>query len=281
LGKEVHEFHLWLIKNILKVDDWLYERDVTRRMMGRYGKITVILVFVAYTFGVLLLGVIFASSVFALAVWLFLHALIQTVNNFAVFLNLANPSEFTTILTAEVIAILGSSIIARMFSREPKRTIPHLYQHAPPPSSNDDGVRSLKLTISNEHGQTAARQCEASVLFDALELRDIIDHAGAQFGPTYSETELDAKLLWNDGKRRLTLRSGQEDVLEVLREVPAKDGIEAHFEVPSSDPPWKSTICLRLKTFYIKVRVMPINGPHCTKSYTIRYDSVVHHWELF
>lgn len=207
--------------------------------------------------------------------------MVQSLVGFGAWLSLSNPSEFATILVAEVIAILGSSIIARIFSRGQKPIEPKLDLVPLPPKADKHGVKSYKLTVSNEEGQTGAIDCQASLILEGIEKRDVLDIVGAKFTSiNFTEAIQVEGLPWAEGSKVMTLRSGLVADVELLRLVPATKEMEAHFEVPSSDSSLKSTVCLRLKTFYVKVHVAPINGRHSTRSYTLGHSFSTGEWEL-
>ena len=192
LLKQFNQARTWLAEKIVvfrattkqyrtKIDEWSYAHDLTRRKLRRLTKIGFFLLFVAYTLAILFIGISLVSAHTALVVvQAILRALTQAVNRLAVFMNLSNPSEFTTILVAEVIAIFGSSIIARIFSREPKQIVPHLLLTRGAETKGEDGVRHLKMKVSNKTGETAALECEATITFVDVERRDVLDHGGAK-----------------------------------------------------------------------------------------------------
>jgi hypothetical protein len=283
--KRITQIKNWLRKLRRKVftyattiDNILYERNVTRR---RFWHATRIILIIGYSLFLLIIGAIAAPYAWvsaSAALPAMIQGLIRAITNFGEWLNLS--SDFATILVAEIIAIFGSSVIARIFTREPKRIEPILQLTPLSPKTNNDGTKSYQITVSNEWGETGALECQATVTFNGIEPRDVLDVAGAKLNSSNFTKNVQAKLLWNDGSKQMTLRSGQVDEVEVLRAVPARDGLEAHFEIPSSDKRWKSIICLRLKTFYITVWVAPLNGKHLTRPFTIGFDHATEEWEL-
>jgi hypothetical protein len=269
-----------LVRSPTQLDNWLYQRNITRRRVKRVIRLLAIAALVGfYSAGLVALGVLSAPSL-GVAFPAMVHAAIKSLSDFGAWLSLSNPSEFATILVAEIIAILGSSIIARIFTRGPKSIEPKLEIHPLLTQTLDGGVKSYKLNVSNEMGTTGAIECEAALVVEGIEKRDVLDIDGARFTTANFSETVEAKLIWPNGTTEMTLRSGRNDNVELLRLVPAKDGIEAHFMIPSPDKTWLSTICLRLKTFYIEVGVAPINGKHSKRSYTLGHSFSTGEWEL-
>jgi hypothetical protein len=213
-----------------------------------------------------------------LAVSVISRGLVQAFYNLGVSVSVPNPSEFVTYLAASVVTFIGSAIIARISRHEPRIIEPKL-EHLPIYSKvGKDGVRSYWLTVSNHGGETAAMACKATMILNGIEERDVLDIEGAKFNRTNFTESIEIQLKWVDGGTMMTLRSGEFDDAELLRFVPTNTATEAHFEVPSSDSSFKSTICLRLKTFYPKVIVSPINGRHVTHTYTIGLERNTNEW---
>jgi hypothetical protein len=119
---------------------------------------------------------------------------------------------------------------------------------------DEHGVKSYAVHVSNEEGETAALACQARIIFEDTDKREVLDIPDTRFTSSNFTQTMRTDLLWDDGRKHRTLRSGDDTEIEVLKLIPSGGGVEAHFEVPSCDSSWKSTVCLRLKTLYPKVR---------------------------
>lgn len=253
-----------------QIDDWLYDHNVTRRRVSHIGRNLFILAAITF-YSIILVGfgVLLSPNILA-ALGATVRFVVQNLSAFGAWLNLS--SDFATILVAEVIAILGSSIVARIFRREPRAIEPNLLFTVLPIMTDKEGVKSYRINVSNEKGETGALGCIPVVLLGDLEKRDVLDVVGAKTTAATFEENIEAELLWlSNRSKQTTLRSGENDDVELLRLVPAKNGVEAHFEVPSSDSKWQSVICLKLRTFYIRLRVVSVNARHATQDFTLGY----------
>jgi hypothetical protein len=262
-----------------KLADWLDKKGITERRV-KHG---------ARALAPLLLLVL--VSILLALLWILWHYYLsegtqklvkditRALTGFGEWLNLSSPGDFVVTLMAEIFAFAFATIVARMFAREPKLMAPRIALSARLPHTGEDGAMSYFVFVSNEEGETAALQCEAQIIFPEIGKNDVLDVVGARFSSSNFPSTVKAHLLWDDGDTERTLRSGDDTEIEVLRLIPARNGVEAHFEVPSSDKSWKSTICLRLTPFYPMVRIVPLNGRHTTHYYEL-HESQSKKWVL-
>lgn len=262
-----------------KLEDWLYRKDITERRI-KHG-VRKQAIFVLLILGAVLLALFWLlwDLYLSEATQKLVKNSIQTLTNFGVWLNLSNPGDFVVILVAELLAFLFATIVARMFAREPRLIEPRITLRARLPCTGADGTVSYFVFVSNEEGDTAALQCEAKIIISEIGKKDVLDVADTKFSSRNFPSTVKTRLLWDDGVTERTLRSGDDTEIEVLRLIPDRNGVEAHFEVPSCDSSWKSTICLRLKTLYPKVRIVPLNGKHRTHQYEL-HEAQSKEWVL-
>lgn len=265
-----------LLKLLSRIENWFYEKDITKRRVKHAPKPYVIIT----VSGLLLcLGVILWFA-FSLAI---ARIIVQDFLWLGAQLGLS--SDFATIIVAEVIAFVVGTVItivmARTFAPEPKVVAPKITSCPQPPRTGKDGVKSYAVHVSNEEGETAALACQARVILEDIVKRDVLDLPNTRFTSSSFTQTMKIDLLWDDGKKQRTLRSGDDTEIEVFRLIPASSGVEAHLEVPSCDGSWKSTVCLRLKTtFYPKVRIVPLNGKHATEEFVLHFNTSLKDWLL-
>jgi hypothetical protein len=263
-----------LLKLLSRIENWIFERNITKRRIKHAPKPYVIL---AVCGGLAILALILLISY-----WL---AVARSIVQYFLWLGaqLGMSSEFATIIVAELIAFVIGTVVVRIFTRSPKVLVPDITMWPKVlPRTDEHGVRSYTVRVSNEEGQTSAIDCEARIVLDDIDKREIIDLHGARLTSNNFAPSIKADLLWDDGKKQRTLRSGDDAVIVVLKHVPASGGIEAHFEVPSGDDSWRSTVCLRLgkRTLYPKLRIVPLNGKYAIQELELRFDSSAKDWVL-
>jgi hypothetical protein len=209
------------------------------------------------------------------------HTIMTDATNFGVWLNVPNPGEFVTYLVVSFVTFLGSAFVAWISRREPRIMEPKLgfglYSSI---IVTKDDIESFRINVSNEHGETSAIACEVTLTMDDIEKRDVLHSCGARFSPDNFSTTVETLLPWDNGRTQTTLRAGRSAQIELLRLVPAKGDVEAHFEIPSSDPKFTSTICLKLKTFYPRVVASPLNGRHSPRGFKTVWDRQMKKWDL-
>lgn len=278
LARSVHRLYAMALSFPKKTEDWFDKKGYTRRRIKHDARRLGTLIVLGFIL------VILALAWYPLLETLhsILRAITRTLTDFGEWLNLSNPGDFVVTLVAEILAFVFATIVAGLFarSREPKLLAPKIRFWPQRPRTNKDGTKSCTLCVSNEEGETAALECEARITINEITKRDILDLAYAKFNSCNFTPTIEADLLWDDGERLRTLRSGEDTEIEVLRLIPVRDGVEAHFEIPSCDDAWTSVVCLRLSRFYPKVRVVPFNSHHTTHSYKFQPSSKWKDWAL-
>jgi hypothetical protein len=254
--------------NIVTVDQYLYVHGFPRRRLKRGASFVVmfIAIFVLGGLFTILLG-FYGPKLIPPAI----QSSVQELTALGAWLKLS--SDFATIIVAEVIAIGGMSIIARMFRGKREPIGPNLWLEAKLPVTDKEGVKHYKVVVSNERGNRSAISCQARIIFSEVEKRDVLPLRTAKLNSDNFTATIKADLCWDDGTREYTLRSGDETEIEVLRRVPAIDRIEEHFEIPSCDTGWNALVGFRLKPFYPKLRIIPFNGRHVTSDLTLYYGT--------
>ena len=283
LAKVVATLYARLLPSLRRVEDWLYRQDITRRRVKRVLRwvgLGVLLLLLS-TLAVFVLYVLTTPGFAAFAtnmVNLLIQALVRLVAPF----KMVDPSELVTIIAATIVVSIGAAITG--FIRGPRKA-PSLpsplivirdggsYYH----KESDSIVHTL--VVSN-YGETAALACQARITFTDIEQRDIVDVAGmsVKFTRENFKSTIKSELRWNTGSKEVPIRSGDDAELEVLRIVPAKNGVIEHFEVPS-DEGWQSiTVILEPHRYYGEVRVVPLNGKFRATSFEIRPDKDKKRW---
>ncbi len=258
------------------IDDYFYARDYPRRKLKRIATLTIVFVMMFVLGGISVgsLGLYGPRAIPAA-----IQSAVQALNAFGAWLKLS--SDFATIIVAEIIAIGGMSLIARIFRGKRQRIGPYIALSPKSPETDTDGVKRYKVIVSNEDGTRTAISCQARIIFNEVEKRDILRVQTAKLSPDNFTSTIKADLCWADGSKEYTLRSGDDTEIEVLRFVPVREGIEAHFEIPSCDEHWNSVVCLNVKTFYPKVKVIPFNGKHETRDFMLQRDqTLARNWIL-
>jgi hypothetical protein len=187
-----------------------------------------------------------------------------------------DPRELVTIIAATFVVSIGATIVG-LLRRTPKvLNLPGpliairdggCYYH----EESDSRIHTIIIT---NYGETAALDCQARIIFADIEQRDIIDVVGTsvKFTRENFKSVIKSGLRWNTDSKAVTIRSGDDAELEVLKIVPAKNGVIEHFEVPS-DEGWRSiTVMLEPHRYYGEVRVVPLNGRFRATNFVIRPD---------
>jgi hypothetical protein len=249
------------------IDQYFYARDYTRRKLKRQVSFAIgaVVIFALGGISTVLLGLYGLTAVPAA-----IQSFVKELTALGAWLNLS--SDFATIVIAEILAIGGMSLIARIFRGKKQHIGPYIVLSPKLLETDTEGVKHYKVIVSNEEGTRTAISCQATIIFNEIEKRDILRVQTAKLNPDNFTSTIKTDLSWEDGAKEYTLRSGDDTEIEVLRLVPAREGIEAHFEIPSRDEHWGSVVCLNLKTSYPKVKVVPFNGKHETRSFTLERD---------
>jgi len=269
-----------ILSYLKKAEDWLYKQDVTPRRIKHALRpviwgVILLLSAVGSLFVLLLVYLSLTSGLGALATELvnqLLQGLVRLVEPF----KMINASELVTIIAATFVVSVGAAIVGLI--RGPLRV-----SNLPSPLiairdgdsyyHEESDSRVHALVVSN-YGETAAIACQARITFIDIEQRDIIDIAGmsAKFTHENFKSIIKSELRWNTGLKEVTIRSGDNIELEVLRTVEARIDVIEHFEVPS-DEGWRSmTVMLAPHRYYGEIRVVPLNGKFCATSFEIRPD---------
>jgi len=215
-------------------------------------------------------------------------------------------SEFATYITAQVLADLVSVVVIAFIAiiggyllygkiqrglqfpthniRIEKRQVTR---------TDENGVTTLYVRVSNEDGDEPAINCGARIVFNGITWRDIVEvpsarteYSVARLKPItnyFKTTSLRFELPWEDGLPKRTLLSGDDALLPVLKLVPARNGVPEHFEVPSivwtlpykgvpSLPDVRVGVCLRPLTEYGLIRIVPERGRFRRTKFTV-YES--------
>ncbi|MGA8856892.1 MAG: hypothetical protein WB643_06975 [Candidatus Bathyarchaeia archaeon] len=254
--------------NATMIDQYLYARDITKRKLKRQVSLAIgiLVIFLLGAISTPLLGLYGPKAIPAA-----IKSSVQALIALGAWLNLS--SDFATIIVAEILAIGGMSLIARIFRGKREWIGPYIFLLPKLPETDSEGVKHYKVVVSNEKGNRAAISCQARLILSEVEKKDILALQTAKLNPENFTRTIKADLFWDNGSKQNTLRSGDESQIEVLKLVPARDGTEAHFEIPSCDKHWDSVACLRLKTFYPMIEVLPFNGKHVNCDFTLSYQS--------
>ena len=138
-------------------------------------------------------------------------------------------------------------------------------------SSNESGIRTHNVLVSSS-GDTAARRCVVRIKMGDIERRDMqgLPTEDTRYNVLNFTDTIRSELVWTDGQKELTIRSGDNAEVGVMRFVPEVDGVPAHFEVPSERGWNLLSARLRLSTLYMTVRVVPLNGRPIEKRFQTR-----------
>jgi len=271
-----------------KIGAWFYKRDITIRRIpqeedlkgyGYVGFLVAIIIFVSFLLKFHLANI----SRFAVSI---ARACVSVLTNVAAAIGLSPPEDLAIFVIAEiltaVIVFSATGIMSMIFVREvrrektatPSADIRILGQQA---QQTEKGITCYTVKISNELGDDAAISCKARIVFRRIGRRDIVDVPNLKtlFNSKNFTSTMSFDLPWDNGKKTLTIRSGEEPPLEVLRLVPASRGVPAHFEVPSSNG--TVGVCLNAVHYYGKVRITPLHGKFTEKRFTVTRD-LRHQW---
>jgi hypothetical protein len=198
-----------------------------------------------------------------------------------------NPGEFVTILVAEILAFLFAGLLNLFIIRRIVK------QHDPPAPeivvrdglnyTVEKGKSTMYTLFVLNRGDTAALSCQARIEFDSLEERDILDIPKVKSRINLKSFDFVSRsrstLPWimfpqvsfpqaPTVSEEMNIRSGDKAEIGVLRVIPTQRKIPAHLEVPSTIQ-GEVTVCLRLKHFYGKVKITPLNGEPESRNFQI------------
>lgn len=154
--------------------------------------------------------------------------------------------------------------------------------------TDEDGVITYYVKVSNEEGDEPAPYCRARITFRGLTWRDVADipNGNAQYCTNSPElmhtnyrktTTLPFLLPWEDGGIVHTILSGDYAHLPILRLFRETDILE-HFEVPCiiDTPHGKDTgvgVCLKPLGQRGEIRIVPERGRFQAKRFSISWSS--------
>jgi hypothetical protein len=228
--------------------DWLDQRGITTRRIKHN------LRFLGKLAGACAL----LTAGFALAIYVLV--LLSRMFNWWVQTQIIDPKEFFTLWVAEFPIIISTAVILRIILKEPRAAAPEILIEDF--REHKDGLRATiySLVVSNE-GETAARLCRARIMLSDLEQKDIIDVGGtnARVNPENFMSVIKTDINWGH-RRELTIRSGDDAEIEILRLMHDPDGKPQRFEIPSENGWSPICVALRPSVYYFTVRVVPLNG---------------------
>jgi hypothetical protein len=298
LKSQLRPIQTQLISYRKRLNDWLYEKDITKRRIKHYAKLIAVgmLPLIAW------LVVLFWHS--QVADWMMgaLRFSVKLLYSLGEELQMPSPPEFVTLIVADAVAVLGIGLVNVIFLRR-------LIRQPEPPEpdiaiedvlySATGQATTYALSVSNR-GDTAALSCQARITFDSLDPRDILEipkirsRINAKTFPRFSldsRVTLDKSLLpWISFPRpsfpqeesfaeEMDIRAGDFAILGVLKVVAAGPKLPAHFEFLSSTR-GQATACFKLKHLYGKIIVTPLNGRPSIRNFQVTREMQTKTWQL-
>ena len=197
---------------------------------------------------------------------------LQDIYAFGANYSVINPRDLVTLLLAEGIFALNAFIIKVVFFRKGSQHA-HLMVTALPSQADANGNQILCARVENVYGDRPARDCQAKISLEELEDRDtegfVVD--AAKRIVTDKRDAIETELMWKDThKSDATIRIGRHSDLEVLRYVPERNGIAAHFDIPSENGWEPLSGSVHAVTQNLVVMVSPLYGKEVRATFHLR-----------